>query len=136
MPVRSYISAITYQPWKSNSLRAGFGTGAIPKDCGFTLQNRGSGFTLQEGHPNNVQGGKRPYHTISTYISAGQSTGGTHRVFVVLVVPAMVTRGSEHDLLMSYGVMGGFMQPRRWPALHVCNVSETECRSRLLVSLE
>ncbi|KAJ3018242.1 hypothetical protein HKX48_003021 [Thoreauomyces humboldtii] len=72
----------------------GFGTSAIPKGTGFTLQNRGCGFTLEDGHANELgDGGRRPFHTI---------------------IPAVVTRGTEgdRDLFMAYGVMGGFMQPQ------------------------
>ncbi len=65
----------------------GFGSGMVVPDTGISLQNRGYGFTLQKGHPNEVAGGKRPFHTI---------------------IPSFVTRAGEP--LMSFGVMGGPMQ--------------------------
>ena len=67
----------------------GFGSGIVIPGTGIAMQNRGYCFTLEKGHPNQVGGRKRPYQTI---------------------IPGFVTR--EGRPLMSFGVMGGPMQPQ------------------------
>jgi gamma-glutamyltranspeptidase/glutathione hydrolase len=67
----------------------GFGSGLVPGDLGFALQNRGTLFALDPNHANRLEPGKRPFHTI---------------------IPAFVTKNGKPWFV--YGVMGGDMQPQ------------------------
>ena len=67
----------------------GLGSGMSPPGLGFILQDRGEIFTLEEGHFNVYEPGKRPFHTI---------------------IPAFITKHGKP--WMSFGVMGGSMQPQ------------------------
>jgi gamma-glutamyltranspeptidase/glutathione hydrolase len=72
-----------------NSRYMGFGSGLVAGDTGIALQNRGSSFSLDPDHPNHVEPGKRPFHTL---------------------IPG-VARFGEDDW-SAFGVMGGYMQPQ------------------------
>jgi len=67
----------------------GMGSGMAPPGLGFILQDRGEMFVLQKDHPNGYAPGKRPFQTI---------------------IPGFVTKGGKP--WMSFGVMGGAMQPQ------------------------
>ncbi len=47
-----------------NSIFHSFGSAIVAGDTGIVMQNRGGGFSLQDGHPNRLEPGKRPFHTI------------------------------------------------------------------------
>ena len=65
-----------------------FGSGLASNKFGINFQNRGAGFNLESGHPNELGGGKRPMHTI---------------------IPGMLRQGGK--VIMPFGVMGGQYQP-------------------------
>jgi gamma-glutamyltranspeptidase/glutathione hydrolase len=51
------------------SLFAGFGSGLFEPQTGVMIHNRGSLYTLEDGHPNQVAPGKRPFHTLSPLLA-------------------------------------------------------------------
>lgn len=74
--------------WIQSNYR-GMGSGVTPPGLGFVLQDRGELFDLEPGRANSYAPGKRPFHTI---------------------IPAFATR--DGDPWLSFGVMGGAMQPQ------------------------
>jgi gamma-glutamyltranspeptidase/glutathione hydrolase len=69
----------------------GFGSGILDPDTGIHYHNRGSYFSLDPGHPNELEPGKRPLHTL---------------------MPGMLFRGDEPAPWVVLGSMGGDAQPQ------------------------
>lgn len=79
----------------------GFGSGVVIPGTGIALHNRGFGFVTTPGHPNQVDGGKRPLHSI---------------------IPAFLTRDGQP--VMAFGVMGGNMQAQGHTQMVLRHVAE------------
>ncbi|WP_322016131.1 gamma-glutamyltransferase family protein [Paraburkholderia sp. J12] len=91
-----YMSAVDERGMMVSFIQSnymGFGSGVVVPGTGIALQNRGCGFSMDPVSPNVVAGGKRPFHTI---------------------IPAFLTQQVEgrQEAVMSFGVMGGDMQPQ------------------------
>jgi gamma-glutamyltranspeptidase len=69
------------------SLYLGFGSFVMAEESGVLLHNRGRGFVLEDGHPNMIEPGKRPYHTL---------------------IPAMLMRNGQPEIV--FGTMGADAQ--------------------------
>jgi gamma-glutamyltranspeptidase/glutathione hydrolase len=76
-----------------------FGSGLVPPNTGFVLQNRASGFTLKPGQPNSLAPHKRPLHTI---------------------IPGFMQKG---DTTIAFGIMGGLNQAQAH-AQFVSNIAD------------
>ena len=84
-----YLTAIDKQGNIASLIQSnymGFGSGVVPPETGFMLQNRGALFTLEKDHPNTLAGRKRPLHTI---------------------IPGFMEKGDVH---IGFGIMGGWNQ--------------------------
>jgi gamma-glutamyltranspeptidase/glutathione hydrolase len=91
-----YLSAVDERGMMVSFIQSnymGFGSGVVVPGTGISLQNRGCGFSMDPVSPNVVEGGKRPFHTI---------------------IPAFLTQqvDGRQEAVMSFGVMGGDMQPQ------------------------
>lgn len=84
------------------SIFHGFGSGIASEKYGILMQNRGAGFSLEQGHPNEMAGGKRPMHTI---------------------IPGILCQDGQP--IMPFGVMGGAYQPNGHARL-VTNLTDFE----------
>lgn len=84
-----------------NSLYSAFGSGIVVPGTGFPLQNRGAGFSMEDGRANTVAPGRLPFHTIIPAFVTRTRT------------PAGVTRDAAgEEPWLAFGVMGGAMQPQ------------------------